>query len=65
LPGGTRKVANTVAAWICSSLRRATRSMFRNLLTGRLWNKASVSAQEKERITGEVIPCNGFRQAER
>jgi hypothetical protein len=39
--------------------------MFRNLVTGRLWNKASVSAQEKERITGEVIPCNGFRQAER
>jgi hypothetical protein len=35
LPGGTRKVANTV------------------------------SAQEKERITGEVIPCYGFRQAER
>jgi hypothetical protein len=24
-----------------------------------------VSAQEKERITGEVIPCYGFRQAER
>jgi hypothetical protein len=36
-------------------LRRATRSIFLNLDTARLWNKASVSVQANEWIMAHII----------
>ena len=55
LPGGIRKLFKTLAAWICSNLRRATRSIFLNFDTARLWNKASVSVQANEWIMAHII----------
>lgn len=49
-PGGTLKLANSVAACSCKSFRRATRSMFLNLGTTWLRKSASVSRQVNEWI---------------
>src|SRR5579883_1594782 len=65
LPGGTRRLAHSVAACNCRSLRRATRSTFFQRATGRLWNRASVSRHANERIIGcHDIPYYGIRRSE-
>jgi len=65
VPRRNPQVRQFGAAWSCSSLRRATRSMFRNRSTGRLWKSASVSEQANEWIMAHCVPYCGIRQAGR